>query len=98
MFLQPFAVLALTGVAIAVHPLRRAAVVGVLIPDVEAERGGVVLVAIHQRPQELLGQRLHVFVVEAKAGKAAGCAGSGDAAVSPEIPSLALKRACGYLS
>src|SRR5207245_3982960 len=41
MAVQPFPILALGGVAVTVHALRRAAVVRVLVPDVEAEGGGV---------------------------------------------------------
>src|SRR5581483_11146804 len=79
--LEPLAKLSFGRVAITIHSRGRAAVIGVLIPQVVAEKSRMIAIALHERYQKLFRLRSYFGIIEAQSGKTAGSAAAANAAV-----------------
>src|SRR5262249_21239902 len=78
---EPFPQLPLRRLAVAVHLVRRAAVVGVLVPQVVGGGGRMVRVMLNERSKKLPRRGPDFGVIEAEAGKSAGAAAAADRAM-----------------
>src|SRR5262249_22070557 len=78
---KPFPQLALAGVAVAVHSIGGAAVIGVFVPQVVTKESGMIAVVFDERRQELPAGVADFRVIQAEARKSSSSAAAADAAL-----------------